>query len=64
MAKKGLLGKIIDAVTEDDGERRERKASGKKHGGLLGKIEEHVTPDKDREERERDAAAQQQPRRD
>ena len=49
--KKGLLGKIVDAATEDEEERRERERRGEKHGGLLGLIEDHVTPDKNREKR-------------
>ncbi len=51
--KKGLLSKLVDAATEDDEERRQRELSGKKHGGLLGAIEERVMPDKDRDERRR-----------
>ena len=51
--KKGLLGKILGAVTEGDDERRAREARGEKHGGLLGKIEKYVTPDKNRGKRDR-----------
>ena len=46
MARRGLFGKLVDAFTSDEQERREREMQGKKHGGILGAIEEQVTPDK------------------
>ena len=54
MAKKGLFGKFVDAFTSDKQEQREREMQGKKHGGILGAIEEHVTPDKDRDKHDKD----------
>lgn len=57
--KKGILGKIVDAVTEDDEERKAREASGQKHGGLLGAIEDRVMPDTPEEKRQKEMEKQQ-----
>ena len=49
--RKGLFGKLMDAVTSDKGERQERARKGEKHGGLLGMIEDQVMPDTPDEKR-------------
>ncbi len=49
--KKGFVGKLVDAITDDEDERRRRMRAGEKHDGVLGKIEGEAPPEKEGKER-------------